>query len=164
MKSKIPTAVALILGAVFALATSAIAADLPQSGSFKPHCGWKGVGEVVQVEKDHVIGSGHTYGVTFNDAGAGPLHNGAVICAYALDLINGAGSGEGSCAWSDSDGDKIFTNFTNKIAASVSGFQQITSGTGKFKGMQGKAQFQCTILNDKGQLACTQQFDYSLSK
>jgi hypothetical protein len=27
------------------------------------------------VESNHVFGAGHFYGVTFNDAGSGPLHN-----------------------------------------------------------------------------------------
>src|SRR5215472_17593906 len=81
----------------------AIAANLPQSGSFKLHSGWKGIGEVVPVEKGHVFGAGHFYGVTFNDAGNGPLHNGAVFCAYALDLTKGTGPFGGPCAWSDND-------------------------------------------------------------
>jgi hypothetical protein len=149
-----------------ACGSPAIAADLPQTGSIKLHSGWKGVGEVVQVGNNHVFGAGHFYGVTFNDAGSGPLHNGAVFCAYALEPMNGAGPFGGPCAWSDSDGDKIFTSYAGKMAASgaVSGVNQITGGTGKFKGIQGKAPFQCTTLNDKGQYACTQQFDYSLTK
>jgi hypothetical protein len=165
MRLKLPTAVALALGAAFASAMPAFAADLPESGSFKLHSGWKGVGETVQVEKDHVIGAGHSYGVTFNDAGAGPLHNGTVVCAYEFELVNGASTGHGPCAWSDSAGDKIFTYHTTKSGSSsaLSGVHQVTGGTGKFKGIQGKAEFQCTY-NDKSQLACTQQFSYSLAK
>jgi hypothetical protein len=103
--------------------------------------------------------------VTFNDAGSGPLHNGAVLCAYELELVNGAGPFGGPCAWSDSAGDKIFTTYTGKIAAvGASGAHQITGGTGKFSGIQGKGSFQCTTLNDKAQYACTQEFDYSLTK
>jgi hypothetical protein len=93
-------------------------------------------------------------------------HNGAVFCAYELELVNGVGPFGGPCAWSDSAGDKIFTSYTGKFAASgaVSGVNQITGGTGKFKGIQGKAPFRCTTLNDKAQFTCTQQFDYSLTK
>src|SRR6516225_4571591 len=66
----------------------------------------------------------------------------------------------GYCAWRDSDGDKIFNSYTGNLAASgvLSGLNQIIDGTGKFKGIQGKAPFQCTALSDKGQYACTQQF------
>jgi hypothetical protein len=164
----IRTLSAAAIGLTFALAFGppVIAADLPQSGSFKLHSGWKGVGEVVPVEKDHVYGGGLFYGVTFNDAGSGPLHNGAGICNYALELMSGAGPVEGSCTWSDSDGDKIFTNYTGKLAASgaFSGMNQITGGTGKFRGIQGKVPEQCTALNDQSQYACTEQFEYSLTK
>ncbi len=104
--------------------------------------------------------------MTFNDAGNGPLHNRAVFCGYALELMNGLGPFEWPCAWGDSDGDKIFTSYTGKFAASgaVYGEHEITGGTGKFAGIQGKGSFQCTTSSDKGQYACTQQFDYSLSR
>jgi hypothetical protein len=55
--------------------------------------------------------------VTFNDAGSGPLHKGAAVCSYTLELINGAGPAQGQCAWSDSDGDKIFNSYTGKFEA-----------------------------------------------
>jgi hypothetical protein len=42
MRSKPPTAAALALGAAFALAIPAIAADLPQSGTIKIHGGPQG--------------------------------------------------------------------------------------------------------------------------
>ena len=167
MHSHIRTLAAAAIGLTTALAigSPAIAADLPQSGTIKIHSGWKGGGEVVQVETNHVFGTAQFYGVTFNDAGSGPLHNGAVFCAYELELRNGAGPFGGPCAWSDSDGDKIFTDYTGKIAASgASGAHQITGGTGKFAGIQGKGSFECTTLNDKAQYACTQQFEYSLVK
>ncbi len=104
--------------------------------------------------------------MTFNDAGSGPLHKGAVFCAYQLELKNGAGPIQGLCAWGDNDGDKFFTSATGKIEASGAtyGTHQITGGTGKFTGIQGKGSFRCTALNDKSQYECTQQFDYSLTK
>jgi hypothetical protein len=159
---------ATAIGFVTALGfgSPATAADLPQSGSLKLHSGWKGVGEVVQVGTNHVFGGGTYYAVTFNDAGSGPLHKGAVQCAYALELINGAGPLQGPCAWGDNDGDKFFTSYTGKIEASGAayGTHQITGGTGKFTGIQGKGSFRCTTLNDKSQYECTQQFEYSLTK
>jgi hypothetical protein len=122
--------------------------------------------EVVQLGDNHVFGTGNFWGVTFNDAGSGPLHKGAVVCPYTLELMNGSGPFQGSCAWSDGGGDggKIFTSYTGKIAASgpLDGALKITGGTGKFKGIQGQGSFQCTTLNDKGQYSCVQQFDYSL--
>ena len=159
-------ATAIGLTVALAFGAPAIAADLLQSGTFKLHSGWKGVGEVVQVGNNHVFGAGHFYGVTFNDAGSGPLHNGAVFCAYALEPMNGAGPFGGPCAWGDNDGDKFFTSYTGKLAASGAAYgdHKITGGTGKFAGIQGKGSFQCTTSSDKGQYACTQQFEYSLAK
>ena len=169
MHSHLRTLSATAIGLTTALAFGfppATAADLPQSGSFTLHSGWKGVGEVVQVDKDHVFGAGDFYGVTFNDTGSGPLHKGAVVCSYTSELMKGAGPVQAQCAWSDSDGDKFFTNAPGKFEASgaLSGVNQITGGTGKFAGIQGKGAYQCTVLNDKSQVACTQQFEYSLTK
>jgi hypothetical protein len=169
MHSHIRTLSATAIGLTLALALGAppiIAADLPQSGSFKLHSGWKAVGEVVPIEKDHIYGGGLFYGVTFNDAGSGPLNNSPAICNYTIELINGAGPVEGSCTYSDSDGDKMFTNYTGKFAASgaFSGLYQITGGTGKFKGIQGKGTEPCTTLNDQGMYACTEQFEYTITK
>ena len=97
------SATALTLTTALALGSAAIAADLPQSGSIKVHRGWKSVGEVVQVGENHVFGTGNYWGVTFNDAGSGPLNGGAAVCSYTLELTNGAGPVQGACAWGDSD-------------------------------------------------------------
>jgi hypothetical protein len=80
--------------------------------------------------------------------------------------MNGAGPFGGPCAWGDNDGDKFFTSYTGKLAASGAAYgdHKITGGTGKFAGIQGKGSFQYTISSDKGQYACTQQFEYSLAK
>ena len=139
--------------------------DVPSSGTFKLHSGWKTLGETIQVAEDHVSGSGNFWGVTYNDGGAGPLHNGAAVCTYTLDTIKGAGTAQGTCAWGDVDGDKIFTSYSGSISpsGSLEGMNKITGGTGKFNGIQGQAPFQCKFLNDKGQVACTQQFEYRLT-
>jgi hypothetical protein len=56
------SATALTLTTALAFDFPAIAADLPQSGNFKLHSGWKGVGEVVQVGDNHVFGIGNFLG------------------------------------------------------------------------------------------------------
>jgi len=160
-------ATALTLTTALAFGSAAIAADLPQSGSIKVHSGWKAIGEVVQLGEKHVFGAGNFWGVTFNDTGSGPLNGGGALCSYTLELTDGAGPAQGSCAcaWGDSDGDKFFTSWSGKSAASgaLDGVHKITTGTGKYKGIQGQGSFQCTSVNDKGQYSCKQQFDYSLT-
>ena len=68
---------------------------LPPSGSFKTHVGGKFIGDSVEVAKGHVLTSGLYWGGTFNDAGSGPLHLGAVVCGGSVESINGAGTGKG---------------------------------------------------------------------
>ena len=65
---------------------------LPSSGTFKLHSGWKGIGETTKISDNHTFGSGNFWGVSFNDAGSGPLHVGPVVCAYTLDTVGGADS------------------------------------------------------------------------
>jgi hypothetical protein len=54
----------------------------------------------------------------------------AAICAW-----------QGACAWGDADGDKIFTSYVGKVSTSgaLDGMNNITGGTGKFDGIQGRA-------------------------
>jgi hypothetical protein len=59
---------------------------------------------------------------------------------------------QGKCVWSDTDGNKIFTEWSGKCSASTGtgdGPKSITGGTGKFSGIEGAAPFQGQALNDK---------------
>ena len=104
--------------------------------------------------------------MSFNDAGSGPLHLATLVCPLAGETINGAGLAGGVCAWTDTDGDNIFITYNDaKLSGgTLEGINQITGGTGKFKGITGTAPFQCKFLNDKGQAVCYQQFEYKLGK
>ena len=138
--------------------------SLPNAGTFKIHSAWKGIGETTKVGDNHLFGAGTFWGLAYNDAGSGPLHTGPVVCPYTLDTTNGAGTVQGVCAWSDIDGDKIFSSYSGKISPSgtFEGMNNITGGSGKFNGIQGQAPFQCRFLNDQSQATCTQQFEYRL--
>jgi len=144
--------------------TTLSAQELPKSGTFTVQSGWKTTGETVQIDEGHIYGHGNFWGVIFNDKGSGPLHRGPVSCPYSVEVVNGVLSAQGKCAWSDVDGDKIFTDWTGSMPpnAKLEGLNQITGGTGKYAGIQGKAPFQCIGLNGSGQWACTQQFKYRL--
>ena len=165
MNTHVLTATVFTLGAGLTFGAAAMAADLPKSGSFNIHSAWKVNDQVVQIWDKHIMGSGNGWGITYNDAGSGPLHMGSALCVDSYDDLNGFAIG-GRCAWGDSDGDKIFTEFTGKgvEGGGVEGLNTITGGTGKFAGIKGKAPFQCKNINPaQGQLACTQQFEYSLA-
>ena len=157
--------VALISAICFAAHfTVANAQQLPKSGTFNIQSGWKAIGETTQVAEGRTYGSGNLWGVVFNDKGSGPLHWGPGVCPYTLAVIGGALTAQGQCSWSDGDGDKIFTEWTGSMPpnAPFDGLHNITGGTGKFSGIQGKAPFHCKALNTSGQYACTQQFEYRL--
>ena len=158
------TAIRVVGLSAVLLGAAAQAQQLPKSGTFSLNSGWKTVGEAVQVGEGRVFGWGGFYGVTFNQRGSGPLHMGQAICPYTLDLTGGAGPGRGPCAWTDADGDKIFTDYTGTLGTDgvFNGMNQITGGTGKFTGVSGKAPFQCKALSAQGQFGCTQQFEYRL--
>jgi hypothetical protein len=151
------------------VSTPAIAQQnpLPSSGTFKIHTGYKGTNlETIQFGDKRVYNSGIFWGVSFNDAGSGPLHLATLVCPLAGETINGAGLAGGVCAWTDTDGDNIFITYNDaKLSGgTLEGINQITGGTGKFKGITGTAPFQCKFLNDKGQAVCYQQFEYKLGK
>jgi len=148
--------------AVFCGATNA--EQLPKSGTITVNSGWKSNGEILQVGEGRMFGWGGFYGVTFNTRGSGPMHMGIAICSYTLDLTGGAGPGSGSCAWTDGENDKIYTQYSGTLAATgvFDGLNQITGNTGKFNGITGKAPFQCKALSGQGHFGCSQQFEYRL--
>ena len=147
-----------------ALSAAAGAQQLPKSGSFTVHSGWKSIGETTQAAEGRTYGFGSFWGVVFNDKGSGPLHSGPVVCPYTLEIISGVLTAKGQCSWSDLDGDKFFTDWSGSLPPNgqLDGMNQITGGTGKYAGIQGKAPFHCRPLNANGQWACTQQFEYRL--
>ncbi len=160
-----------VIVAVFASAVSVAllspasgAQQLPRSGSFAIHSGWKAIGETTQAAEGRTYGFGSFWGVAFNDKGSGPLHSGPVVCPYTLEINAGTLTAQGHCSWSDLDGDKIFTDWTGSLPPNgqFDGLNKITGGTGKYAGIQGKAPFQCRPLNASSQWACTQQFEYRL--
>jgi len=143
----------------------AVGADLPRSGKFTIHSGFKLVGETTQVAEKHTFTYGGGWGVTYNDSGEGPLHLGSVLCSLAMEVIDTAGAAKGQCAWGDADSDKIFTDWSGKLTPvgefNFNGMNQITGGTGKFAGIQGQAPFQCKAMG-VGQFTCKQHFEYRL--
>jgi hypothetical protein len=88
MRTHMLAATVCTLGAAFAFGTPAISADLPQSGTIKLHSTTKGTGQAVDVEEKHLMGNGNGWGVTFNDAGSGPLHMGAWMCAWTFQNVS----------------------------------------------------------------------------
>jgi hypothetical protein len=166
MPVRMLTATVFSLGAAVVFGTPAMAADLPQSGSIKVHSTLKTNGQVVDVGEKHIMGAGSGWGVTFNDAGSGPLHMGAWMCTYTFQNVSNPLQVGGACEFGDAGGaDKIFITFSGTGTESVGtqGSGTIIGGIGKFAGVQGKMSFQCKDIDPaQGLETCTQQFDYQL--
>ena len=133
----------------------------------KIHGACKGSVQAVQVAEKHLMGFGNNWGVTYNESGSGPLHMGAAMCVAAFDIVDGAQTNEGNCAFGDAGGaDKIFIAFSgtwNGDAGQGSG--PITGGIGKYADIGGKWAWQCKYVEaSQSLIACTQQFDYQLKK
>lgn len=155
----------LITGVAFAtFCTATGAQQLPKSGSINFHTGWKFVGEAVNVADKHVQGHGGVAGVTFNDKGSGPLHQGPANCFDTFFVIDGRGRDKGFCAFGDPDGDRIFTEFTGEFSPGVggNGTNEIVGGTGKYVGIQGSGPWKCKFPGSNGEAQCAQRLDYRL--
>jgi hypothetical protein len=161
------TMTAFSLGAALAFGTPAMSADLPQSGNIKIHSTFRGNSQFVDVGEKHVMGSGNLWGVTYNDAGSGPLHMGAMFCTYTWHTVSSPDPVAGACAFGDSGGvDKILITYSGIATENEGGHGTgiIIGGIGKFAGVQGKMAYQCKVVDPEHELqACTQQFDYQLT-
>ena len=164
MRTKAASVALLVLGSALFLGASA-EAQLPKSGSAKLHSGWKGVGEIREVGKNHLYWGGTFYGVWFNDESRGFLHQAFWQCVYSNDISDGRASGTGFCTATDADGDQIST--VPKGRGPEEGFDEIgmhslTSGTGKYAGIQGSITWRCKFLAKHGQAACWHEANYKL--
>src|SRR5262245_27681326 len=79
-------------------------------------------------------------GITRNVKGEGPFHDMSVHCLVHWTLIGDAYKSNGSCAETDKDGDNVFTTFDE-------GTHYTVGGTGKYKGITGKAPYMVTELH-----------------
>jgi hypothetical protein len=154
----------IIAAAIGAFITPvAQAQQLAKSGSINFHTGWKYSADVVKATDQHVVGKGNVTGVTFNDKGSGPLHLGPANCFEAFFMAEGKGRDKGYCAFGDTDGDRIFTDFTGTFGADgANGTNEIIGGTGKYAGIQGSGPWKCKSSGGNGESQCTQRLDYRL--
>ena len=146
------------------LSGAAVGQQLPKSGSINFHTGWKDTGAAIEVAAKRMQGQGMVTGATFNDKGAGPLHMGPANCSYTFIAVDGHGKTKGFCAFSDADGDRVFTDFTGTTApdGQGSGVNEIIGGTGKYDGIQGSGPWKCKYMGGNGELQCAQRLDYRL--
>lgn len=154
----------LVFSLLLAILFSAAGAQqLPKSGTIAVHTGWKSSGEALEVAEKRMQGHGSVIGITFNDKGSGPLHGGPATCFYVFFANDSGTKNKGYCAFGDSDGDRIFTDWHGtQSAEGGQGVNEIVGGTGKYAGIQGNGPWKCKDAGANGQLNCTQRFEYRL--
>lgn len=159
MKLPIILASTLVLG----LSTTAFAGEIAKSGKVQIQGGFTDVNpqNMTLDNKDH------SYRVTVSWAVIAPnaLNIVTAACPYVGEVKNGEANDTGHCAWTDADGDKVFTDWSGQFDMKTGkggGPQTIIGGTGKFAGIAGAAPFTCQAFNEN-QLACSATWDYHMA-
>jgi hypothetical protein len=121
---------------------------LPKQGKYTGKYGWHYTGTPHEIEKGHVFIHDIYEGTFFNDAGEGFLHESSVVCPATTDLIEGKGTAQGYCIFTDKDGEKAFITWKGKIdpETGFNGDFQWTGGTGKYTGIQGNNTFRAILI------------------
>ena len=135
--------IATLSSAVFLMAAAQCnAADFPRQGEAEYDTYYVGA-TALNLETAGVAMGGveEILGVTRNVEGQGPFHDMSVRCLYQWSQIGEAVDAGGSCIETDRDGDEIFTTFAN-------GTHTIVGGTGKYKGITGKATYTIDFLHN----------------
>jgi hypothetical protein len=150
MNRKISVAYALALAAA-CLSSSALAGDLPKTGTFSAHYGWTFTGQVQELGANRTVSAGVVAGVIFNETGKGFLHKARVDCALMNDVNQGRANAHGTCVVTDADGDKAFLEWkcTGAMPA-CPGDERWVGGTGKYTGMSGAMKFQGNFIGATG--------------
>jgi hypothetical protein len=132
---------ATFFGLIVAVSAQSFAADFPKSGAAEYDTYY--VFEKVATMDSGVGTSAITEftGITRNVKGDGPFHNMSVHCLMHSTVIADKWDGSGSCVETDLDGDNVLTKFDADA-------HYIVGGTGKYKGITGKAPYSDVELKD----------------
>jgi hypothetical protein len=93
------------------------------------------------------------------------LHIKTAMCPYMSEENGGTSAFNGRCAWSDAEGDQVFSEWSVNIAGPDGAFQgprTITGSSGRFRGIQGGLSIQGQVVGDKGQFTATRRWTYQL--
>ncbi|MCK4788476.1 MAG: hypothetical protein KAV87_32345 [Desulfobacteraceae bacterium] len=139
--------VASVLTFIFLVAFGPLAdAQMAKQGTFSGTAVYSGTYKVMPLEKDtYVVTFEHT-GVLTSDTGKGPLHNMSVHCVGFHYYEKGiAKKSMGYEVYTDPDGDKVLTEFTDleyhRTAKVKKGTVKFLGGTGKFAGIEGTFEY-----------------------
>jgi hypothetical protein len=138
---------------VLALLLSASApaqAQLAKQGKFSGTVGWNLRAQMYQYGEGNIQFVGSNRGLFLNSAGKGFIHEASQICSWSVTLLAGQEEATGFCTLTDPEGDKAHFVFGRKRPAnddSIPGTLTFIDGTGKYKGIQGKAIYRPKVIN-----------------
>ncbi len=129
----------ILIGSALLSPIAAQAYDLPKSGKAEYDTYYVSENlhkmEIKMESGDANSGIANFTGITRNIKGPGPFNDMSVQCLMHRSIIRGTWSNSGSCVETDRTGDSVFTTFDPN-------YHYIVGGTGKYKGISGKARYQ----------------------
>jgi hypothetical protein len=124
----------LILASVIVCSGPALAYEFPKKGQAE-YDTYYVFNDIAKLESgDAKSGITRITGITRNVAGPGPFNDMSVECLMHWTVISAKWVGYGSCIETDRTGDVVFTTFDSDN-------HYIVGGTGKYKGITGKARY-----------------------
>jgi len=104
---------------------------------------WKGDVHAFPIGNDRVYMVAVYSGTIFVDKGEGVLHAASIVCpaTVEMNLTTGKKSGQGHCVITNSDGDRIYADYTcTGDLKGCTGPFTLVGGTGKFTGITGEGE------------------------
>jgi hypothetical protein len=123
------------LAAVSLMPLSVNAAEMPKEGNDVFTAVWVATSSTIQ-QGNHSVTTYELTGVARNDRG-GPMFN--LFGQHCVGIVDSVGSDrrdEGTCTYTDKDGDQIFQPYAGKTVDGH-GTAELAGGTGKFAGITG---------------------------
>jgi hypothetical protein len=106
---------------------------------------WVGRGQMIQTGPESASFVGSFSGMIFVEKQQELLNGGNMVCPgiFHIDLTTGKQSGQGRCAITNADGERVFTEWTctGTFSAGCEGELKFTGGTGPFEGISGGGPF-----------------------
>ena len=129
----------LTLAGALLLPLSVQAADIPKEGAVNFTFAWVVVSSTNIQQGTPSFDTYDLVGVTRNDAG-GPMFDFFGARCVGADEVSGPGKSttRGTCTWTDTDGDNIFTPYSG---TAQHGTLELAGGTGKFAGITGNGEW-----------------------
>ena len=131
--------------ALAALTTGVLPAQAGEPHTVKAVSAWVGSGQMVATGSNWLYVVGRFRGVIFVENAEGDLHAGRIVCPGTLEvnIASGEQRGEGRCVITRNETDQVFARWkcSGTHGIECRGVFELTSGTGRFSGIQGQGEF-----------------------